>query len=120
MEMQDSLLQLIYTIDEHYQFFFLNAQQLLGNATSSKIPFNPFLHRAALWHWAASQQSTWSMHFKHLDVSLGSIASCSLMLSWTVALDASVQNVVVPSWRWRCPTNAVCMLFSRIDFVKVF
>jgi len=40
--MQDSLLQLIYTVDEHYQFS-LNAQQLLGNATSTKIPFNPFL-----------------------------------------------------------------------------
>jgi len=43
MEMQGSLLQLIYTIDRHYQFS-LNAQQLLGNATSIKIPFNPFLH----------------------------------------------------------------------------
>jgi len=46
MEMQDSLLQFIYTIDRHYQVFFLNAPQLLGNATSTKIPFNPFLHDA--------------------------------------------------------------------------
>jgi len=37
MQIQDSL-----TIDRHYQFS-LNAPQLLGNVTSTKIPFNTFL-----------------------------------------------------------------------------
>lgn len=56
-------------------------------------------------------------HFKHA-LPLGSVAACSLMLCWTVASDASVQNVVVPSWRWGCPANAVCMLFSTIDNIN--
>lgn len=59
-------------------------------------------------------------HFKHLGVPLGSIAACSLMLCWTAALNVSVQNVVVARWRWGCPANAVCMLFSRIDNINVF
>ena len=68
MEMQDSVLQLIYTIDRHYQFS-LNAPKLLGNATSTKIPFNPFLQlyfcSIYFFHWIKRNvvKMIFSQHF---------------------------------------------------------
>lgn len=45
-----------------------------------------------------------AFYSRHLEVPLVSIVACSPALCWTVALDASVQNV-----KWGCPANAVCM-----------
>lgn len=67
-----------------------------------------------------AQGSDPAKHLEHSEVPLVRTAACSVVLCWTVALDGSVESVVVPSWRWRCPANAVCMLFSRLGNVNEF